>query len=378
MAALRLERVGKRYRKLDEVPTLVGRALRVGRTRKEDFWALRDVSLDVTAGERVGVIGRNGAGKSTMLRIVAGVTAPSTGSVTVRGRVAPLLSVGVGFHPELTGRENIYINGAVLGLSSTEIARRFDEMVDFAGIERFLDTPVKFYSSGMFVRLGFAVAIVATPDILIVDEVLAVGDVSFQQRCFERMRQVADDGTTVVVVSHNLAGIRQLCPRTVLLHQGSIVMDASTESAITTYYGLLGEAATAADEAPVRVKRLSVEGVAQPVPSGADATLRIELHAVRDVGPFRLWLGIGTVGLAPVYTEMLEGGDGLTAGSDATVDVNLRLPLAEGDYVVQVAIRDPDRRTRLGRGGPLPFHVTGRASVSGLVDLDARFSAVAP
>jgi len=378
-SALRLAGVSKRYWKIDDTPTLAGRALaaasRDTRQGRQEFWALRDIDLDVAPGERVGIIGRNGAGKSTMLRMLAGITAPTTGSVTVRGRVAPLLSVGVGFHPELTGRENVYVNGTVLGLSRQEITRRFDEIVDFAGIERFLDTPVKFYSSGMFVRLGFSVAVIATPDVLIVDEVLAVGDVAFQQKCFERMQAVAESGTTVLVVSHNIAGIRQICPRTVLMHHGQMLCDGPTDAAVTRYYELLVQPGSRDPDDAVVVRSLALESPEQPVPSGADTTFAVELEARRDVAPYVVWIGIGTPGLAPIYSEVLHTGDaGIEAGGTARVGLSLPLPLPDGDYVMQVSVRDAESRAVIARGGPLPFRVAGRPDVTGLIDLCAQFS----
>ena len=220
-ARLELEGVGKRYVKYDDTPTLLGRAIAMrNRTTRSPFWAVRGVDLDVRPGETLGVIGRNGSGKSTMLRMLAGVTSPTEGRVTVRGRVAPLISVGVGFHPELTGRENVYVNGTVLGLTNEQIDELFDSIVDFAELPGFIDTPVKFYSSGMFVRLGFAVAVAAQPDVLLIDEVLAVGDLRFQAKCYERMNEMKEDGATVVLVTHNLQATRNMCDRTLVLHDG--------------------------------------------------------------------------------------------------------------------------------------------------------------
>src|SRR5215471_16182034 len=186
----------------------------------EEFWALKSVSFDVARGEVVGIIGRNGAGKSTLLKILSRITEPTAGRVVLRGRVASLLEVGTGFHSELTGRENIYLNGAILGMSRAEIRRKFDEIVDFAEVERFLDTPVKRYSSGMYVRLAFAVAAHLDPEILIVDEVLAVGDAEFQKKCLGKMSEVAGDGRTVLFVSHNMDAVRRICERGILLNNG--------------------------------------------------------------------------------------------------------------------------------------------------------------
>lgn len=200
------------------------------------FFALEDINFTVNQGEVLGLIGRNGAGKSTLLKILSQITPPSTGKIKLNGRVASLLEVGTGFHPELTGRENIFLNGAILGMTKMEIKRKFDEIVDFAEIEQFLDTPVKRYSSGMYVRLAFAVAAHLEPEILLVDEVLAVGDVGFQKKCIGKMSEVThEDGRTLIFVSHNLGAIQKLCSRTILLSGGKIVADGPTDQTITAY-----------------------------------------------------------------------------------------------------------------------------------------------
>ena len=203
---------------------------------EEEFWALKDVSFEIRRGERVGIIGRNGAGKSTLLKILSRITEPTTGRVQIRGRVASLLEVGTGFHPELTGRENIYLNGAILGMTRREIRSKFDEIVDFAEVEKFLDTPVKRYSSGMYVRLAFAVAAHLEPEILVVDEVLAVGDASFQKKCLGKMEDVADrEGRTVLFISHQIAAIRNLCSQGLVLDHGSLVFGGSAQESVDYY-----------------------------------------------------------------------------------------------------------------------------------------------
>ena len=203
---------------------------------KEEFWALKDVSFDIQKGDRVGIIGRNGAGKSTVLKILSRITEPTKGTVRIKGRVASLLEVGTGFHPELSGRENIFLNGAILGMSRTEIKKHFDAIVDFAEIEKFLDTPVKRYSSGMYVRLAFAVAAHLEPEILVVDEVLAVGDAQFQKKCLGKMQDVSkNEGRTILFVSHNMSAIQSLCTKGILLERGQLKYEGVIEDTITSY-----------------------------------------------------------------------------------------------------------------------------------------------
>jgi homopolymeric O-antigen transport system ATP-binding protein len=243
---IKAEGVAKQYRlgehraaygTLRESLAHAGRRL-AGREHKaatEHVWALRDVTFDVQQGEVLGIVGRNGAGKSTLLKVLTRITAPTAGRVEIRGRVGSLLEVGTGFHPELTGRENVYLNGAILGMKRREIDRRFDAIVEFSGVERFMDTPVKRYSSGMYVRLAFAVAAHLEPEILLVDEVLAVGDAEFQRRCLGRMEELGSSGRTVVFVSHGLPAVAQLCDRAIQIDSGSIVADGAPAEVIAHY-----------------------------------------------------------------------------------------------------------------------------------------------
>jgi len=212
------------------------------KTSFEEFWALKNISFDINQGDRIGIIGRNGAGKSTLLKIISHITEPTSGRVVIDGKVASLLEVGTGFHPELTGRENIFLNGSILGMSRREIQAKFDEIVAFSEVEKFLDTPVKRFSSGMYVRLAFAVAAHLEPDILIVDEVLAVGDSSFQKKCLGKIKEVSGHGRTVIFVSHNMGAISQLCNRAILLKSGEIFAEGKT-SEVTAQYFMLNKAA---------------------------------------------------------------------------------------------------------------------------------------
>jgi lipopolysaccharide transport system ATP-binding protein len=220
----------------DKVKGLVNKQQNLKAPSQEEFWALKDVEFNIKQGDRVGVIGRNGAGKSTLLKILSRITEPTSGSIKIKGRVASLLEVGTGFHPELTGRENIFLNGAILGMSRTEIRKKFDEIVDFAEVERFLDTPVKRYSSGMYVRLAFAIAAHLEPEILIVDEVLAVGDSNFQKKCLGKMEEVSKEGgRTVLFVSHNMIAIQNLCNDIILMNKGSIVFHGDRAKGMILY-----------------------------------------------------------------------------------------------------------------------------------------------
>jgi lipopolysaccharide transport system ATP-binding protein len=202
---------------------------------REDFWALKDLSFEVKQGDRIGIIGRNGAGKTTLLKLLSRITEPTTGRIAIKGRVASLLEVGTGFHPELTGRENIFLNGAILGMTKAEIKRKFGEIVEFAEVEKFLDTPVKRYSGGMYVRLAFAVAAHLDPEILLVDEVLAVGDAAFQKKCLGKMEEAGEKGRTVLYVSHNMQAIRQLCSNAIMLQAGQIAKQGSATSVVEAY-----------------------------------------------------------------------------------------------------------------------------------------------
>jgi lipopolysaccharide transport system ATP-binding protein len=275
---LRAEGISKRYRIGEREPykalrDVIGDGLsragrrRAGRAEPDEIWALRDLSFEVHKGEVLGLIGANGAGKSTLLKVLSRITDPTEGRVLLSGRVGSLLEVGTGFHPELTGRENIYLNGTILGMRRSEIEARFDEIVEFSGMARFLDTPVKRYSSGMQVRLAFAVAAHLQPEILLVDEVLAVGDAEFQQKSLGKMKDVTREGRTVIFVSHNLAAVRSLCTRALVLEKGGLVFDGDTEDAVHRYLGDLHDRTAASVEGADLQLRLAESHVFGPAPS---------------------------------------------------------------------------------------------------------------
>jgi len=238
--AIKIEGISKKYtvgkKKDSSLRGSLGSLLKSSAKKGEDFWALKDVSFEVKKGEVIGIVGKNGAGKSTLLKILSQITKPTEGRIEIYGRVASLLEVGTGFHPELTGRENIYLNGTILGMTRKEVKEKFDEIVAFSGVEKFIDTPVKHYSSGMYVRLAFAVAAHLEPEILIIDEVLAVGDSEFQQKCLGKMKDVAQDGRTVIFVSHNMGAVQSLCNSAILIEQGKITMKSDSVNSVVKSY----------------------------------------------------------------------------------------------------------------------------------------------
>ncbi|MDP9325519.1 MAG: ABC transporter ATP-binding protein [Candidatus Dormibacteraeota bacterium] len=391
LPAIRLHNAGKLYTKYEDQPLLATAALRFRtRSRRGKLWALRHVNLDVAPGECLGVIGRNGSGKSTMLQMLAGVTSPTEGRVAVRGRVAPLVAVGVGFHPELTGRENVYLNGTILGLSRKEIDLKFDDIVAFSEIADFIDTPVKFYSSGMYVRLGFSVAIQAEPDVLLIDEVLAVGDMAFQMKCFDRMMTIAGSGTTIVVVSHNLNAVRMMCQRTVLLHQGELRFDGRTDEAISRYHDILSEPRDFEDhmdkdDLPHEPGVCSIEGVdmldaaGEPtshIKAGDEVTVRIRAEFQQDVVDPVFTLALASETGVSVYNETsaLNPLGRFIAGQKATCDVRMKARLNTGAYTAWATVISADLKCSYSKARPITFYVSGRPFVGGITDLGADFS----
>jgi lipopolysaccharide transport system ATP-binding protein len=363
-------------------------------TTHEEFWALKDVSFEVTRGQVLGIVGRNGAGKSTLLKILSRITEPTGGRIEMRGRVASLLEVGTGFHPELTGRENIFLNGAILGMNRPEIVRKFDEIVAFSEIERFLDTPVKHYSSGMYVRLAFAVAAHLEPDILLIDEVLAVGDASFQKKCLSRMEAASQQARTVLFISHNLGAIRQLCPRSILIDHGRIVQDGPTPDVLRRYNDLLchlevDENTNLRDRlnrstGSVRFTDVSVENSGGErkwdFNAGETVRLRTTYQVFESVPNLRFFFSLESSTHYETITSVSEvvSTEPLEAGT--TYSIALELPaidLRAGDYGVRFWLGTADGRsydvltTQQGSFPPLtiwsentdPFLATGFLSI---------------
>jgi ABC-type polysaccharide/polyol phosphate transport system ATPase subunit len=384
-----LRDVSKRYVKYEDQPMLVNALRFRARSRRSTLLAVDNMNLDITAGESVGVLGRNGAGKSTLLQLLCGVTAPSSGVVAVRGKVAPLISVGVGFHPELTGRENVYVNGTILGMSSAEIDKRLDGIVDFAEVEEFIDTPVKFYSSGMFVRLGFAVAVAADPDVLLVDEVLAVGDFAFQLKCFARMQEIRAQGTTIVVVSHNINVIRGFCSRSLVMSHGQKVFDGATFDAISEFYNVVGREAKEDDfgvgelanhGAVVESLTLHNAEAGESVlhfDSGDNVVLRLRVRATTDIANPVMGMTITTESGTVVYsdTNLMTPFPALASGSSAEYEVRFALRLPSGGYLATASFHSAEggNSVLLGRAVPVTFYVSGRDLTSGVADLGGTF-----
>lgn len=339
--AIEIENVSKRYflgedrpgRTLREAVTSSLRRLGRRREAREEIWSLRDVSLDVEEGQALGIIGRNGAGKTTLLKILSRITEPTAGVARTRGRVAALLEVGTGFHPELTGRENVYLNGAILGMSRRYIDRRFEDILNFAGVERFADTPVKRYSSGMYLRLAFSVAAHLEPEILIVDEVLAVGDAEFQAKCLTRMESAEREGRTVVFVSHNLDAIARLCPRSVWLEGGRVNQDGPVDDVIDAYLSAQTqrtvEERVAESSGPVTL--LDVRVVNESGDSvevlRRDRSFAIEIY-------FRVNVPIPGLDVATFVTNLR----GVEVINEALSDVSSQRPAASGEYVARVDV----------------------------------------
>ncbi len=389
-SAIELRDVSKMFTKYVDTPMLLTSALRFRpKTERDEFWALRGVDLTVADGESIGVIGRNGSGKSTLMSLIAGITAPTEGSVRVWGRVAPLIQVGVGFHRELTGRENIYVNGAILGLSKRQIDERLEQIIDFAEVDDFIDTPVKFYSSGMYVRLGFAVAVHAEPDVLIVDEVLAVGDLAFQVKCYDRMNEIRARGTTIVMVSHHLGLVRRMCERVLLIHNGTPRHLGTPEDSIAAFHDIMSaESEMHIDHGsglrfePQVVKIESVDLLGPEgtptghLEAGQPTTVRVRARALQAVDDLVVASTLFAQDGTALYADSSAGSvfGAIDAGREFSWTMAFRSQLPTGSYQIGVRIDRPDLRTTLAHHPPVSFFVTGRNTVAGLADLEASFT----
>jgi ABC-2 type transport system ATP-binding protein len=392
--AVQVEGVSKRFRLYREkYQSLKERVLHAGRNPHEDFWALRDVSFEVAEGETVGVLGRNGSGKSTLLKCVSGILQPTNGRVVVRGSLAALLELGAGFQPELSGRENIYLNASLLGLSTKEVERRFDDIVAFAELEQFIDNQVKFYSSGMFVRLGFAVAVNVEPDVLVVDEVLAVGDENFQRKCLARIKEFQDQGRSILFVTHSADLVRQICDRAVVLSSGRLLGLGPAADAIHLYHDHLLEMGSAVDTGmlpaeqepaepgnrPIRITAVTMEhpgmGTRPYLLPDEPLTLHVDFEAVEPADDV-----VFAVEVHDEQGQLIFASD--TAVSDLRFDlepgghrVDLsfdRVPLLEGAYSVSVGLQNRagvvyDLREQEGR-----FEVMNPGRSRGRVALELR------
>lgn len=328
---------------------------------KEDFWALQDVSFSIQPGEVVGIIGRNGAGKSTLLKILSRITEPTSGKVSIRGRVASLLEVGTGFHPELSGRENIFLNGAILGMRRAEIKGKFDEIVAFAEVEQFLDTPVKRYSSGMYVRLAFAVAAHLEPEILIVDEVLAVGDQQFQAKCLGKMNDVAhNDGRTVLFVSHRLDSIRELCTTGILFQNGRMIKQDSVESVLGEYIKTMAESPQCTRQDHI-LHIACPESVQHGDPFQVEVTVNVPplTHAAHLRTTIYSESGEPIIGAG---THLSKDYSSPKSGETHTITLNIpNLPLSQGNYRINIALCDGASGSNILERleHAIMFHVTG-------------------
>jgi ABC-type polysaccharide/polyol phosphate transport system ATPase subunit len=397
-AVISVGRLGKKYRLgalrglsptlRDQLTQWARSPWRRGTSAGEEFWALRDVSFEVEAGQVLGVVGPNGAGKSTLLKVLSAITEPTEGEARIRGRVASLLEVGVGFHPELSGRENVYLNGAILGMSRADIRQRFDEIVEFAGVQAFVETPVKRYSSGMYLRLAFAVAAHLEPDVLLVDEVLAVGDAAFQRKCLGKMESVAREGRTVLLVSHSMDAISRLCSRALWLDRGRVRELGDTAEIVGRYLADGLEARPAWEPGHDANPRFRYHGVwieradtrerAQAVPADVGVDILLDFTVKDALGPEYLWLKLSAVdGRTVLASASTDAGptlrDTLPPGRQrlrCSVPGHL---LAPGDYFVTVT--EPTDHGHVHHSGVVRFSVLAQNS---LVGRDRREGVIAP
>jgi ABC-2 type transport system ATP-binding protein len=403
--AVAFDHVSKRYRRyrstsLREAVSALPRRFRVrgaGRDPSQGwFWAVKDLSLDIPRGTTMGIIGPNGAGKTTTLKLLSGITQPTSGSIHVDGRVSALIELGAGFHPDLTGRENVFLNGTILGMKRQEIEDCFDSIVAFAELEQFIDTPVKYFSSGMYARLGFAVAAHTSPDVLLVDEVLAVGDYSFQQRCYERMQALRDLGTTVILVSHNLNAVNDICEQVIVLDRGSVVMQASAQEAIAGYAELIRRSSV--DKNAIAV---GSDGIAQKlmtheakvsdvrvlddrgnpvtmVHAGEWVTIRAQIDFFEDAPHPVFACFVRNESGQQIYDQTThyrrQDTPSFSAGSQAILELRLQMNVVQGIYQIGMDLAYEDLRCYYDRlESAASLVVVGDDGAKGVADLKAVF-----
>lgn len=385
---IRVSSVSKRFtvRKDSSLKERVVTLGRAGRQHRQDFWGLSDVSLGIKAGTTIGLIGHNGSGKSTLLKVLGGIIQPTDGVVEQRGRVAALLELGAGFHPDLTGRENVYLNGSVLGLSREEVDAQFAAILEFSGVSDFIDTQVKFYSSGMYVRLAFAIAVHTDPDILLVDEVLAVGDEQFQQKCLDKIREFQNEGRTIIIVSHALDQIQSLCDRVVVMDKGKLVYDGIPVTAIERFRELLAEDAVGQARPDQISRALEIRSVAitdggeRPlgaIRAGDDITLIVDVEMIRPIERWAIGFSVdsslGQIALAS-NTDLLDVEmDPLRASR--TVSITFTTDgLAPGWYTVNVNASGISEPTSHGLMSGAEFEVVGDVTSVGPVATSVRIA----
>ncbi|GAA3039055.1 ABC transporter ATP-binding protein [Microbacterium dextranolyticum] len=326
---------------------------RRGRTHRQDYTAVDGVSIEIAAGTTVGLLGPNGSGKSTLLKLIGGIVSPTSGRVLTRGRTAALLELGAGFHPDLTGRDNVYLNASIMGMSRAETSARFDEILAFSGIGEFIDTQVKFYSSGMFVRLAFAVAVHTDPDVLLVDEVLAVGDEAFQRKCMERIARFRAEGRTIILVSHSAAQVQELCDRGIVLNNGEVVFDGETNAAVSALRDVLegrrvGELPPPEPTKPIEVTSIEVldetKAHRKVIPSESQMTVRVHVRAIEPLPRWAVGFSIDTPAGQMVLasnTERLGVQLGRVPAGDSFLDFTIdRVHLGAGEYYVNANVSE--------------------------------------
>ncbi len=393
---LAMDHVSKKFRRgelhdslRDFVPAMVRQLVRPRPAEtllEREFWALRDVSFEASRGEALGIIGRNGAGKSTILKLLARIMRPTVGTLTVRGRLSALIEVGAGFHPDLTGRENVFLNGTILGMTRPEIRRKFDAIVEFSGLQDFIDTPVKRYSSGMFARLGFAVAAHVDPEVLIVDEVLSVGDFVFQRKCLEKMDAVLRGGATVIFVSHDLRAVAQLCSRTILLDRGRIAAAGPSDEMVRSYLATAQPREHAVEGKDAYLSGVRVRGAggeSATFRSGDKAWVDVDVTARSDVARLAIVLDIlGDDGLLAFNTSSERLGAGtvtLRAGETFRCTFELDLHLAHGTFRVAAYLHRYDVGRQYDEWNPAAtLFVAAAEDVRGVANLHPRVVAFGP